>query len=91
MAETQIIIHDVHVHHETGHVTYTLNAKTTHASGAITEVKKQYGIDAQALRDRFNDDISQFENWISQEHRKFSGADPVFVQKLLERKGTVIG
>lgn len=88
---TKIIVDDTHVHMETGHITYTLIAETTHPSGAISRIKKQYSVDKQALRDRFNDDISQFENWAAREHSKFSGADLEFVDKILKRKGAVIG
>lgn len=88
---TKIIVDDTHVHPETGHITYTLTAETTHPSGAVTRIKKLYGVDKQGLKDRFNDDISQFENWAAREHRKFGGADMEFVDKILKRKGEVIG
>lgn len=90
MAETKIVIHDVHVHPETGHTTYTLKAETTEGTATWTGPVKQYGVDPQMLRDRFNGDISQFEKWAANEHKSIIGAHPEYVDKMMKRKGCVI-
>jgi hypothetical protein len=88
--ETKIIIYDVHVHPETGYVTYTLQTVTKDGSRSWMGPKKQYGTDQQMLRDRFNSDIAQFEAWAAREHRAIVGVHPEFVDQMMKRKGQVI-
>lgn len=88
--ETKIIIHDVHIHPETGYVTYTLKAQTTDGNRSWMGPLKQYGTDQQQLRDRYNGDIAQFEAWAAREHRSIVGVHPEFVDEMMKRKGQII-
>jgi len=91
MAKTEIVVHDVHVHPETGHITYTVRSRTTDGKATWDGPLKQYGIDRQALRDRFHGSIDEWEAHVALEHAPFCGADPQEVQDLIKRKGKVIG
>ena len=86
-----IVVHDSSVHPETGHITYTVKTQSTEGTATWDGPLKMYGCDAQSFHDRFNDDISQLENWIKQEHQRFMGANPDTVQAVGDRKGKVIG
>jgi hypothetical protein len=90
MPQTTIIVHDVHVHPDTGHTTYTLKSETTNGNAKWTGPLRQYGIDRQALRDRFNDSIDEFEAHIAIEHRPFCGVHPADRDALVARKGKTL-
>lgn len=90
-AKTEIVIHDASVHPSTGHVTYVLKARTTDGKASWEGPKASYGVDAHTLRDRFNGDLAQFEQWAASEHKSLIGANPELVDAVGKKKGAVIG
>jgi hypothetical protein len=92
MAVTRTIrVHDANVHPETGHITYTVSTESAEGSAVWHGPAKQYGCDPQTFHDRFNNDVSQLENWIKTEHQRFMGAHPDHVAAVEGRKGQAIG
>lgn len=91
MAETKIIITNVHNHPETGHITYTVQSETVDGGSSWKGPLKQYGCDMQMLRDRFHGKLEEFESYIASEHKPFVGAHPEIMSALEKRKGAVIG
>jgi hypothetical protein len=91
MADTKIVVKDVQIHPETGYVTYHVYSDNSNGNIQWHGPVKQYGCDHQMLRDRFHGSLEEFEAYVANEHRPFSGADPSMTEAVLKRKGAVIG
>lgn len=89
-AETKVHIHDYRADKHTGRIELHLKCHTVDGNCEWFGPVRQYTADPQMLRDRFNDDINQFEAWAAREHRKFVGVHPDVEKMLMERKGKVI-
>lgn len=88
---THIIVHDAQVNQETGYVTYTVKTRTTEGKLTWDGPLVQYGVDAQALRDRFNGDLAEWEAYVAKEHQALTGVHVAFVDAVIKRIGAVIG
>lgn len=91
MADKQsVVIHDYRHDAHTGRIEVHLKVKHESGNAEWHGPIRQYGCDAQTLRDRFNGNIEEFEAWAAKQHRSIEGIHPDMVQKLMERKGKVI-
>lgn len=90
MAETKIVVKDVHIHPETGYVTYHVQSETVEGNQTWKGPVKQYGCDTQMLRDRFNGNLEEFEAFIKSEHGPLVGAHPKLVEAAVARKGKAL-
>jgi hypothetical protein len=89
-AKTNVMIHDYKVDANTGRIELHLKSKTVDGNATWEGPVKQYSVDPQMFRDRFNGDIAQFEAWASAEHKAVVGVPPGLTDALLKRKGSVI-
>ena len=91
MAETTVIIHDYRVDGNTGRIEVHLKCRTVDGKASWDGPVKQYSVDPQALRDRFNGSVGEFEQWAMNEHASIVGAPPGLAEQLAKRKGTILG
>jgi len=85
--EAKIIVKDVQVHSETGYVTYHIYSVSQLDGVTYEGPIKQYGIDAQMLRDRYNGSLEQFEAHVKQQHAHLMGVHKGLVAQAMSRKG----
>lgn len=91
MAETAVIIHDYKADAVTGRIELHLKCKHTDGASEWHGPVKQYSVDPQTLRDRFNGNIEEFEAWACREHQSIVGVRPGLHEELQSRKGKIIG
>lgn len=90
-ATTQVVVNDYRVDPKTGFVTVSVKCQTTAGSASWDGPTKDYGIDIQMFRDRFQGDIEAYEAWVAAEHKSITGPPTGLVDALTIRKGRVIG
>lgn len=86
-AQTKVVIHDYKVDPMTGRIEVHLRCRTVDGNHSWDGPIKQYSVDPQTLRDRFNGSIDDFEAWAAREHRSIVGAPPGLADNLQARKG----
>ena len=90
-AVTKVVIHEYKADANTGRIELHLKTQSTDGNATWEGPVKQYSVDPQMLRDRFNNSISDFENWAANEHKAVTGVRPDLHAQLQARKGKVIG
>lgn len=90
-ATTQVVVNHYHVDENTGRITVSVKCCTKHGSASWDGPSKQYSVDIQMFRDRFNGDIAAYEAYVAAEHRSISGPPIGLVDALKIRKGRIIG
>jgi hypothetical protein len=89
-AKSSVVIHDYKVDANTGRIELHLKSHTVDGNASWDGPVKQYSIDPQGLRDRFNGDIETFEAWAAGQHESIVGVAPGLAETLEARKGKVI-
>lgn len=89
--ETTIICRRVHVTPATGHITIRVQSKTTHESATWLGHAKDYGVDVELFRGRFNSSIEQLKTYIASQHRAMIGVHTGLVEELTKLEGQEIG
>ena len=90
-AVTQVVIHAYQADKDTGRIELHLKCRTVDGNHTWEGPVKQYSVDPQTLRDRFNNDVKVFEAWAAREHKSLVGIPDEVVSALMKRKGEVIG
>lgn len=89
--QTEVIIKDVNVHPQTGHITVRVFTKTTDGGASWTGPEKDYGVDANHFAGHLNGDVEQLKKWILNQHQAYTGVHMGLVGELAKLKGQVIG
>jgi hypothetical protein len=89
--ESKTVVKNISVNRETGHIVYHVHTVNTEGNATWNGPVKDYGVDLQMLRDRFNGNIEEFEAWILKEHAPYVGANPELTDRLLKRIGGTLG
>jgi hypothetical protein len=89
-AVTTVVIDDYRVDQRTGFIEVEVHCHTVDGNASWNGPSKQYGIDLQAFRDKFQGDIAAFEAWVSREHRSITGPPTGLTEALAKRKGKVL-
>lgn len=89
--ETTIICRRVHVTPTTGHITIRVQSKTKHETSTWMGHAKDYGVDVETFRGRFNSDIEQLKTYIVSQHRAMIGVHTQLVEELTKLEGQEIG
>lgn len=91
MKQSKMMLEDVHVDPETGHITLTVRMHTTDGKATWHGPRRPYGCDVGMFQGMFAGDIEQLKNWVYQQHAALTGAHLGFVDTLMKMKGTRIG
>ena len=84
--ESTVVIEDYSVDPKSGRVTVTVHTHTVDGNASWDGPSRDYSVDVQMFRDRFAGDISQFENWVANEHRSITGPPTGLANALSRRK-----
>lgn len=89
--EKKVIIHDYKHDKEFGRVELHLRTEIKEDTSTRFGETRQFSVDAQTLRDRFNNNLDDFEAWAVNEHKMIEEVHPDIVAQLPNRKGKAIG
>lgn len=85
--ESHIIIDDVDVDQNTGHITLWVYMHTKDGNAEWNGPRRGYGCDATMFHGMFGGDIEQLKNWVHSQHCHLHGAHLEFVDQLMKMKG----
>jgi len=88
--ESRIIIEDVHVHQQSGHISLKVKSVTTHEQNSWTGATRTYGLDAGVFHGRFHGDVNQVVAWVKSQHTAYAGVHNDLVAQLEKLKGKTL-
>jgi hypothetical protein len=87
---TKIIIEDVGVHPDSGHILIKVRTVTTKGTATWKGPIKGYGVDANLFRHHFGSDVEQVKAYIRAQHLAYTGAHTDLTGQLMKLKGQEI-
>ena len=88
---TTIIVDDVRVNQDTGHILIRVHSVTTTHGETVNGPVRGYGLDAAQFQHQFNNDIDRVASWVAGQHMGYHGAHQSLVAELGKLRGKVIG